>query len=148
MNQRCGENDPPQRKPAACANPADMPLVSWIRRLNVRDRIGLKKRLAERALLLEGDPHFVHRVDREESARAAALFLEFARDYRLSPGEVDSLLCRTAHDATRALDELDGPARAKPTHTPGRDASGGASSRAGTTSLSPPSGRLDGPRGK
>lgn len=102
--------------------------------MSVRDRIDLKHRLAERTLNLEADPHFARRVDREESARAAALFLEFAREHRLTPAEVESLLEHAAHDATQALDQLDGPARGRPTRLPGRNASGraepGSASRA------------------
>lgn len=130
MNRAHRENVPPQRIPTTGADPADMPLVLWVRRLDVRNRIGLKKRLAERARLLESDPHFIHRVDREEAARVAALFLEYADAARLSPGEVSSLLRRAGHDATLALDELDGRSRARPSRTPGRNASCGASSRA------------------
>lgn len=122
MNRHSPGQETPGRGTADRAVSADSPLVAWVARMNVRDRIDLKHRLAERTIHLETDPHFARRVDREESARAAALFLEYAREHRLAPAEVESLLAQAAHDATQALDALDGPSRGRPTQLPGRNA--------------------------
>lgn len=143
MNHPSPRHEMPGRAPEYRANPAGSPLVSWVARMSVRERIDLKHRLAERTILLETDPHFARRVDREESARAAALFLEYAREHHLAPAEVESLLDQAAHDATQALDQLDGPARGRPTQLPGRYASGRA--EPGSVSRSSAAGR-DGTR--
>ncbi|KAA0213134.1 MAG: hypothetical protein DYG94_13190 [Leptolyngbya sp. PLA3] len=123
MNHHLPRHQVPGRATTNRANPADSPLVAWVAGMSVGDRIHIKRRLAERTLHLEADPHFARRVDREESARAAALFLEYACEHRLAPAEVESLLEHAAHDATAALDKLDGPARNLPAQLPGRNAS-------------------------
>lgn len=143
MNRHSSQQEFPGRDHTNRAVSADSPLVAWVARMSIRERIEIKHRLAERTLHLETDPHFARRVDREESARAAALFLEYARQHRLAPAEVESLLRHAAHDATQALDELDGSVRGRPTQLPGRHASGRTDA---TTSSRAPSAGRDGSR--